>query len=590
MATTGVQNQEKVPMNLKQQLALAVRNIQWSYGIFWSISAKQPGVLEWGDGYYNGDIKTRKTVQSFEPKADDQLGLQRSEQLRELFESLSAGETSPHTKRPSVALSPEDLTATEWYYLVCMSFVFNIDQGLPGRTLSIGQPIWLCNAQYADSKVFSRSLVAKSASIQTVVCFPYAGGVIELGVTDLVSKDPGLIHRVKSLLLDAPETITGNINDVACPGLGPNEIESELSPFLGCEQLERGSPNEISDGFEPNQPAEDPFVNGGASQGENDNDNDFRDVEECDRINRAAFDPISDDMHYRTVVSVLLKSSHLFILGPHFGNSNKESGFISWKMNSSVKYRKAKVEIPQKLLKKMLFEVPRMHDKGLLKSPQGGDGVGDAVWRLEADELCKSHVLSERRRREKINERLMILKSLVPTNSKADKVSILDDTIEYLQDLERRVEELECCRELTESETKTKQKHHRDRAERTSSNKVTNGNKLASSNKRKAYDIEETKQDIDHVASKDGSTENLTISTNNKDLTIEFKCRWRDGILFEIMDALSVLDLDCHSVQSSTIEGILSVTIKSKYKGSSVAKPGTIKQALLQKVQSLTFV
>ncbi|TYG43519.1 hypothetical protein ES288_D11G023800v1 [Gossypium darwinii] len=590
MATTGVQNQEKVPMNLKQQLALAVRNIQWSYGIFWSISAKQPGVLEWGDGYYNGDIKTRKTVQSFEPKADDQLGLQRSEQLRELFESLSAGETSPHTKRPSVALSPEDLTATEWYYLVCMSFVFNIDQGLPGRTLSIGQPIWLCNAQYADSKVFSRSLVAKSASIQTVVCFPYAGGVIELGVTDLVSKDPGLIHRVKSLLLDAPETITGNINDVACPGLGPNEIESELSPFLGCEQLERGSPNEISDGFEPNQPAEDPFVNGGASQGENDNDNDFRDVEECDRINRAAFDPISDDMHYRTVVSVLLKSSHLFILGPHFGNSNKESGFISWKMNSSVKYRKAKVEIPQKLLKKMLFEVPRMHDKGLLKSPQGGDGVGDAVWRPEADELCKSHVLSERRRREKINERLMILKSLVPTNSKADKVSILDDTIEYLQDLERRVEELECCRELTESETKTKQKHHRDRAERTSSNKVTNGNKSASSNKRKAYDIEETKQDIDHVASKDGSTENLTISTNNKDLTIEFKCRWRDGILFEIMDALSVLDLDCHSVQSSTIEGILSVTIKSKYKGSSVAKPGTIKQALLQKVQSLTFV
>ncbi|MBA0633745.1 hypothetical protein Godav_022374 [Gossypium davidsonii] len=624
MATTGVQNQEKVPMNLKQQLALAVRNIQWSYGIFWSISAKQPGVLEWGDGYYNGDIKTRKTVQSFEPKADDQLGLQRSEQLRELFESLSAGETSPHTKRPSVALSPEDLTATEWYYLVCMSFVFNIDQGLPGRTLSIGQPIWLCNAQYADSKVFSRSLVAKSASIQTVVCFPYAGGVIELGVTDLVSKDLGLIHRVKSLLLDAPETITGNINDVACPGLGPNEIESELSPFLGCEQLERGSPNEISDGFGPNQPAEDPFVNGGASQvqswqfmddhhslntsdcisqtfsdhedvvplcqGENDNDNDFRDVEECDRINRAAFDPISDDMHYRTVVSVLLKSSHQFILGPHFGNSNKESGFISWKMNSSVKYRKAKVEIPQKLLKKMLFEVPRMHDKGLLKSPQGGDGVGDAVWRPEADELCKSHVLSERRRREKINERLMILKSLVPTNSKADKVSILDDTIEYLQDLERRVEELECCRELTESETKTKQKHHRDRAERTSSNKVTNGNKSASSNKRKAYDIEETKQDIDHVASKDGSTENLTISTNNKDLTIEFKCRWRDGILFEIMDALSVLDLDCHSVQSSTIEGILSVTIKSKYKGSRVAKPGTIKQALLQKVQSLTFV
>ena len=40
---TGVQNQERVPVNLKKQLALAVRNIQWSYAIFWSISARQPG-------------------------------------------------------------------------------------------------------------------------------------------------------------------------------------------------------------------------------------------------------------------------------------------------------------------------------------------------------------------------------------------------------------------------------------------------------------------------------------------------------------------------------------------------------------------
>uniref|UniRef100_A0A6N2LII5 Transcription factor MYC/MYB N-terminal domain-containing protein n=1 Tax=Salix viminalis TaxID=40686 RepID=A0A6N2LII5_SALVM len=67
-----------------------------------------------------------------------------------------------------------------------MSFVFNPAEGLPGRALANKQTIWLCNAQYADSKVFSRSLLAKSASIQTVVCFPYLEGVIELGVTELV--------------------------------------------------------------------------------------------------------------------------------------------------------------------------------------------------------------------------------------------------------------------------------------------------------------------------------------------------------------------------------------------------------------------
>lgn len=85
-------------------------------------------LLVWSDGYYNGDIKTRKTTQPMELQAD-QLGIQRSEQLRELYESLSAGESSPPARRPSASLSPEDLTDTEWYYLVCMSFTFTSDDG-----------------------------------------------------------------------------------------------------------------------------------------------------------------------------------------------------------------------------------------------------------------------------------------------------------------------------------------------------------------------------------------------------------------------------------------------------------------------------
>ncbi|KAL2453947.1 Transcription factor GLABRA 3 [Abeliophyllum distichum] len=201
------QSQEEVPENLKKQLALAVRSIQWSYAIFWSISSKQPGVLKWGDGYYNGDIKTRKTVQAEELNAD-QLGLQRSEQLRELYASLSAGETSPQAKRPSAALSPEDLTDAEWYYLVCMSFVFNVGQGLPGRTLAKNQTVWLCNAHRADTKVFSRSLLAK-----TIVCFPHLGGVVELGVTELVFEDQKLIQNIKTSFLDVPYPSVSKIPD-----------------------------------------------------------------------------------------------------------------------------------------------------------------------------------------------------------------------------------------------------------------------------------------------------------------------------------------------------------------------------------------
>lgn len=32
---------------------------------------------------------------------------------------------------------------------------------LPGRALADSRTIWLCNAQYAESNVFSRSLLAK---------------------------------------------------------------------------------------------------------------------------------------------------------------------------------------------------------------------------------------------------------------------------------------------------------------------------------------------------------------------------------------------------------------------------------------------
>ncbi|KAL5096977.1 hypothetical protein RYX36_001304, partial [Vicia faba] len=72
---------------------------------------------------YNGAIKTRKTVQPMEVSAEE-ASLQRSQQLRELYESLSAGETNPPTRRPCASLSPEDLTESEWFYLMCVSFSF----------------------------------------------------------------------------------------------------------------------------------------------------------------------------------------------------------------------------------------------------------------------------------------------------------------------------------------------------------------------------------------------------------------------------------------------------------------------------------
>jgi hypothetical protein len=144
---------------LQSMLQAAVQSVQWTYSLFWQICPQQgyvcnfytkerndqnstllikncdfafnyffmfiwwPRILVWADGYYNGAIKTRKTVQPMEVSAEE-ASLQRSQQLRELYDSLSAGETNQPARRPCASLSPEDLTESEWFYLMCVSFSF----------------------------------------------------------------------------------------------------------------------------------------------------------------------------------------------------------------------------------------------------------------------------------------------------------------------------------------------------------------------------------------------------------------------------------------------------------------------------------
>ncbi|CAN6276567.1 unnamed protein product [Urochloa humidicola] len=117
MALSSASPVREVPTperKLRNQLAAAVRSINWSYALFWSVSSTQPGILTWTDGFYNGEVKTRKITNSAELTAD-QLVMQRSEQLRELYEALLSGQCDHRARRPVTSLSPEDLGETEWY-------------------------------------------------------------------------------------------------------------------------------------------------------------------------------------------------------------------------------------------------------------------------------------------------------------------------------------------------------------------------------------------------------------------------------------------------------------------------------------------
>nr|AIS92514.1 putative GLABRA 3 transcription factor [Epimedium sagittatum] len=644
---------------LRKQLSVAVRSIQWSYAIFWTISTKQPGVLKWGDGYYNGDIKTRKTMQPMEYNVD-KLCLKRSEQLRDLYESLSLGDANQQARRPSASLSPEDLSDAEWYYLVCMSFTFNSGNGLPGRAYSSGQHIWLCNAPNADSKIFSRSLLAKSASIQTIVCFPFLGGVIELGVTESVMEDLNLIQHVKTVFLDF-QILSCTEKSVSSPDMDDNEDhigaelghdivesipEEELNPqtfplFVpsyipqGGTEFGRYEVNELdqniyedvkadspdddgSNGYETNQFTEDSFMleemNGGPSQVQNwqfmdeelihgsinssdgisqtvvhpskpistvkqeiVNNLHLQRLQECDHTKLSSLDLGIADLHYTRTVSSILRNSNCLAIMPCSNSGNHKSSFVSWKRGSWTNGLKPRADSPQKILKKVLFDIARMHKGFSLKSEKENRGLDHGVVRPEGEDIGVSPFLSERIQ---VNdEQFLALRSLVPSN-KFDKASVLGDTIEYLKDLQRRVEELESCRGLTEYEAKARRKHP-DIVERTSDNYGNNDISKPPINKRKASDIIELDQELDSVFPKDSSSSEINVNINEKEVLIQMHCPWRDNLILEIMDAVSDLHLDAHTVQSSTSDGILTLTLNTKFKGVGLISDGTIKRAIL---------
>ncbi|KAM0830574.1 hypothetical protein ACQ4PT_066125 [Festuca glaucescens] len=545
----------------RNQLAAAVRSINWTYAIFWSISTSRPGFLTWKDGFYNGEIKTRKITNSTDLTADH-LVLQRSEQLRELYESLLSGECDQRAKRPAASLSPEDLGDAEWYYTVCMTYVFRSGQGLPGKSFVSNQHVWLCNAQLADTKTFQRALLAKIPDpngtavfwthFQTVVCIPFMGGVLELGTAEQVSEDKNMVKRIGTSFweiqfptcLDSEseepssspsENEPGNEANIMFEDLGHNAVEGMMSGEIDC----------LSDGNLELITKEINELYGLCEE------LDVRALEH-NLIMDGSFEVMSSleaapepDAERLTDEVVALSFSF---------ESSRSSCFAPWKrsLDSSEDMAASVAGESQKLLKKVVA--------GGAWTNEGGGGTARAQ-----ESNVKGHVMSERRRREKLNEMFLMLKSLVPSIHKVDKASILAETISYVRRLEQRIEELECRALSRPAETACQKRHDVAR------------NKISAGSKRKASEFGDANTEKGHD---EGSTNVVNVTVMDKEVLLGVQCRWKELLMTRVFDALKALSLDVLSVQSSTLGGLLALKIRAQHAGSAAVAPGMISETL----------
>ncbi|PWA45362.1 transcription factor MYC2 [Artemisia annua] len=430
-ASTSTVHQEFNQDTLQQRLQGLIDTAResWTYAIFWQSSVLEysgPPILGWGDGYYKGEPNKPKTVMSATSLAEQQY---RKKVLRELNSMISG------TQAPENDAVDEEVTDTEWFFLISMTQSFVNGVGLPGQAMVTNQPVWVAGRERLMTSHCERARQGQGFGLQTIVCIPSADGVIELGSTELMYQSSDIMKKVRGSfnfnqardpMQDTVGVIGSEMMTSVIPSVNKSHVPKQL-PFENPNTLSQNPRSGHNFGSRELNFSEFRSMEGG-SGGKNANSSYTKpepgkllNFGESKRsiTNNGALSPTScgsNEDGMLSFVSGTAKSGAGPFTGADSDHSDLDASMIKEVESSRV------VEPEKK---------PRKRGR----KPANGR------------EEPLNHVEAERQRREKLNQRFYALRAVVPNVSKMDKASLLGDAILYIKELKSKVDNTQCDKE-----------------------------------------------------------------------------------------------------------------------------------------------